>query len=463
MTSKLLIRFIFLCWSTNLVIGHWSQGNNLQNERNQKPTPTTESVSNNPASCPKDSAMISPCTCSLNKTSRNGKPELSCINFVNGSNAIPLNQVFRKLSDHLDSNGESKRYERLLLVNSQMSNINGSLFHDLQFNYLSIYETNLTMVNSDSFTNMADTLTYLLMKSNRLKTIFSALKQLKNLETLVLNLGDKSFQTIDSKSLVDMPQLKKVTLNGIMNSINSDAFVNLPSLTFLKITNQLESIQNGAFNFTQNNSTNTTDLTIDLSNNKLNENSFEVGFLQLKPEITVKLDLTYNSLSFLPEEVFRPFFEINSDNRLLMKNNKFKCGNCVSYWLIKNITDIQDRLEVNCYQNNQITIWDYDWRTIPYQRCTTNDDCNSLCIGNGYNRSECSSRLLRLNRVCECYDCDFVLCAKYCTKFNLKFMGCSCFALPNIVGTKNYGSNADGNQLLTNECYDNKFFCQCSK
>lgn len=108
---------------------------------------------------------------------------------------------------------------------------------------------------------------------------------------------------------------------------------------------------------------------------------------------------------------------------------------------------------------------------IPFQRCQTGKDCVQFCADYGYNRSECSTtskrfQTFRLNKFCECHDCDFVQCATYCTKNNLKFIGCSCFSLPALVGQGNYPSIQaiiDSNQLLTNECYDNKFFCQCSK
>ena len=103
-----------------------------------------------PSTCPVDTSLIAPCTCSLNKTSKNGLPELSCVNF-NGSDLIQLDQIFKNLTDYIHANGDSSEYERLLLVNSRTSSINESIFHGLQFRYLSIYETNLTTVTDDSF------------------------------------------------------------------------------------------------------------------------------------------------------------------------------------------------------------------------------------------------------------------------------------------------------------------------
>lgn len=84
----------------------------------------------------------------------------------------------------------------------------------------------------------------------------------------------------------------------------------------------------------------------------------------------------------------------------------------------------------------------------------------------GYNSSECGTKGLRLSRICQCSNCDVLLCATYCTKHALKFVGCSCLVFPSAVGYSSgsgLGSSADNTQLLTNECYDNKFYCQCSK
>ena len=67
---------------------------------------------------------------------------------------------------------------------------------------------------------------------------------------------------------------------------------------------------------------------------------------------------------------------------------------------------------------------------IPLQRCTVNEECVQFCNSQGYNKSDCSTRLLRLNRLCECSECDFVKCAVFCTTKNLKFVGCNCFNLP---------------------------------
>ena len=105
---------------------------------------------NFPATCP-DLATISPCTCSMNKTSKSGLPEVSCINLDDGASTIPLNQVFQNVSEYLDQNGESKEYERLLLVNSKTTALNQSLFHGLKFRFLSVYETNLTTVEATTF------------------------------------------------------------------------------------------------------------------------------------------------------------------------------------------------------------------------------------------------------------------------------------------------------------------------
>lgn len=353
---------------------------------------------------------------------------------------------------------------------------------------------------------MADSVTYLLFKGDRVSTVFPALQPLSNLSILIFNLGLHSFQKIPQNALNNMPKLQRVTMNGVANSIEAFAFVNLPSLNLLKITNQLESIATDAFvirgdnssdngqsgnhsswnnggqndnqtttsrpsnnnwnnnrrqtdryetttrdsfnninfgdsnnnndnsnnnwnnrqqtdqqttttqrsSFNNNNNNNNNqdnsnwnngrqtdqqetttrssnnnrenrnnnnrdnrsnrdnqteeegdpiiqEVTLDLSNNKLDENSFEAGFIRLDSGMNITLDLSYNWIKYLPEDVFSSFFAINGANRIVLMNNKFECGDCKSHWIIRNSSSIRGRLEVNCYMNNQLTIWNYDW------------------------------------------------------------------------------------------------------
>lgn len=574
--------------------------------------------SSSTATCPLDRTLISPCTCSNNKTSKNGLPEISCINFDGSSGQIPLDRIFRNLSNYLAANGQQAEFERLLLVNSQTNSINETLFHGLEFRYLSVYETNLTDIGPASFYDMEDTMQYLLIKGDRLQNVFPSLPRLKLLTTLILNLGTSSFERIPRNALVNMPALQRVTMNGVVNVIERNAFVNLTALQLIKVTNQLERIESDAFvieyaeegaeayspapngslttteayndpwsmprsadpnqssdnqvnrngsssgseennnnndnnedssrnrNFGQNiwadreadtsssssteassttegrrvypysgdvrrnedennngntggdqrnngdnsrggdmrernnknngnsfgtseessetnrnsnnnanspnsmqesnngrfssresnggggpepspgggrnnlpggpsgpsgggipgggpgmpggrgedipsvgqdtfsstespgNSTSNStespishEVTIDLSNNKLDENSFGAGFIRLVPSLSINLDLTYNWIRYLPEDIFRPFFEVNTANTLQLMNNKFECGRCDSYWIIRNSSLTRDRINVNCYMNSQNSVWNYDW-----SHCNNDTDNN---------------------------------------------------------------------------------------
>ncbi len=94
---------------------------------------------------------------------------------------------------------------------------------------------------------MEDTMEYLLIKGDRLQNIFPALPRLKLLSTLILNLGTSSFERIPRNALVNMPELRRVTMNGVVNVIERHAFVNLTALQLLKVTNQLERIESDAF------------------------------------------------------------------------------------------------------------------------------------------------------------------------------------------------------------------------
>lgn len=208
-------------------------------------------------------------------------------------------------------------------------------------------------------------MTYLQIKSERLlQSSLNALASLTALQTLELNLGLKSMKIISGGSqysLANLPALQQITLNGVVSSISSGSFVNLTALKVIKITNNLETIESEAFVFRDFESdADHQEVQVDLFNNRLNERSFAVNFIRLKPSLTISLNLTTNRLRYLPEEVFRPFFEANSANQLQLLNNPFECGRCESYWVVGSRSLIGSRLSVSCGQSKQ-SVWDYDW------------------------------------------------------------------------------------------------------
>lgn len=207
---------------------------------------------------------------------------------------------------------------------------------------------------------MRNSLEFLFFKGNRLTTsIFTALGRADNLKYLVLNLGTNSFKTMHYNSLANMADLRIVRINGVVTNLASGAFSNLPSISQIKITNQLEEIAEGAFTFSQTNQT--MNVSIDLSSNKLDETSFAQNFIDIRPNINIDLDLTSNLLRYLPENVFKPFLEANSVNQLTVVNNRIDCGRCESYWLVVDREAFEDQVEVNCNGNQQSSIWDHDW------------------------------------------------------------------------------------------------------
>ncbi len=209
-------------------------------------------------------------------------------------------------------------------------------------------------------------MTYLQIKSERLQqSVFKALAPLTALQTLEFNLGLKSMKIISGDaqpSLANLPALRQVTLNGVVSSIGSGAFVNLTGLKVIKVTSNLEAIESDAFVFRDFKEEVAQEVQVDLFNNRLDERSFGVGFIRLQSSLTISLNLTANRLRYLPEEVFRPFFEANSVNRLQLLNNPFECGRCESYWVVESRSLIGDRLSASCGTTKQ-SVWDYDWST----------------------------------------------------------------------------------------------------
>lgn len=160
-------------------------------------------------------------------------------------------------------------------------------------------------------------------------------------------------------TLVNLPQLQSITFNSVLNTISTNAFVNLTSLKVLKITNNLEKIETDAFVIRSEDEDQVQEVSLDLSTNRLDESSFATAFIRLIPSLSVSLNLTGNRLRALPENVFRPFFEVNSVNRLQLLNNPFECGRCESYWIFGSLA--KDRLSISCGKSSDKSVWDYDW------------------------------------------------------------------------------------------------------
>ena len=152
---------------------------------------------------------------------------------------------------------------------------------------------------------------------------FERLEQLRIAEMFPI-LQDRAF----SENLTSLTRLEL-----IITELNGSPFYNLPNLKTLDLKyGNISYISSNTFKFKDRKADS---LFIMLSGNKLNGSSFEIGaFMNISG--SVDLDLSYNQITYLDEQVFAPFLNAHQDNKINLYKNPMNCSDCRSYWVFKN-------------------------------------------------------------------------------------------------------------------------------
>lgn len=299
-----------------------------------------------------ESVNYGPCQCNQ---LQDGQTELQCIESFDNQQA--LEDYFKQLSSKI-TNEDDRKITKLLISNNKLTFLGDDTFALIQFNELQIDEVNLTTVEADCFKAMSSQLLSVSIKSNRLSTlIFQALDQATNLETLILNLGLRSFRTFGPELLDKrLAKLTKININNIATTIESKAFGNLLALSEISIKNELITIKDEAFDFRGH--PETKQIKLDLSNNKLDELSLFEDFALIDSSVVLELDLQSNRFKVIPTSL-QSIISANKENRVLMLNNPIDCTNCENIWVVNNVTR-QEQLKANCRQGD-VTVFEFDW------------------------------------------------------------------------------------------------------
>lgn len=207
---------------------------------------------------------------------------------------------------------------------------------------------------------MSNDLKVLSIKSFSLGTsIFSAIQPVTSLTSLQLNLGLKSFKTLPANSLVNLVNLENVLLSGVCSTLSTGSIANLPSLASLTILNQLATIESNAINLLSSNVPQQT--VINLSNNRLDNSSFQEDFLSANSSRTITLKVFQNfDLKTLPQSL-RSFFNSNRENRLVLGSDTLVCGDCNSYWAVNELNGYRSQMEGVCRGSSSTSLWEYNW------------------------------------------------------------------------------------------------------
>jgi hypothetical protein len=146
---------------------------------------------------------------------------------------------------------------------------------------------------------------------------------------------------------------------GTIKTISNYSFYHLNNLKSIDLgSSKIDHIPAHAFDFKK-----SSDATLDLnlSNNHLNGSSFERdAFLNAKRPMHI--NLRRNSIKFLDEVIFEPFFSLNSNNTIDLELNFLTCGDCRNFWLIRDNYKFKNRIigNIECMKNGFLdkSFWD---------------------------------------------------------------------------------------------------------
>ena len=298
--------------------------------------------------CPDDSVELPGCKCRQTRD-LNSLPELIC-----DAKDVNVEWIIQTLNNY--SNGEIYPFESLQWENGVPVKLEENFFGNVTFRKLQIgtplHYSFVVHLNPKAFLGpIRDEIIWLGIRSYELTNdndLYKAIAILPNLEYLAVEgrylttVPSNAFNKDCTKDMCKLSKLKKINFTeGIYESfifvtkLEREAFYNLPSVEEINLKPQdVMFIGDNAFSSPV---AINKKLRIDLSlqwNRKFTPQSFS-RFSLSDFNRQVELDLYGNPyISYLPEEVFRPFLEENPNNsiRLGMKMN---CS-CDMYWLYSN-------------------------------------------------------------------------------------------------------------------------------
>ncbi|CAF1549655.1 unnamed protein product [Rotaria sp. Silwood1] len=332
--------------------------------------------------CPPNS-IIEPCSCVLTIPSHTyllyndfepetiyiEKKSIVCEHIYNLS--FDIQKIFFNLNSYLNNN--ETNFDNFLLYNTSIQYIPKDVFYNITFKSL-MFQDNilLTIIDEYAFYNSKDyievfeTLNTNLSDSN---TIFSILRQFQNLRRISMhndrltNIPDYAF---NHTNLINIWfGLENRRTNQPIKSIGQYAFYNVPNLRFLRIFSPYL-IQINKYSFAQHIrlSSNTT-LGIYIGGQLLNSTSFPLTSLSRFRNRRIYLRLYFTNITYLDENIFQPFLEINPFSIIDMhsSNIHFQCD-CQSAWIQHDYSRNVDELENRVYGYK---CWSYD-----FSNCTLN-------------------------------------------------------------------------------------------
>lgn len=323
--------------------------------------------------CPPAGTIV-PCKCSAWHDPATD-PQVDLVCESEEVNETSLAVAMRSLVNYGNQTNQSLIViDNLHLVQTAIKRLDSELtFDGLLFKNVDLASNlNLTYVRPQVFGSSRLTLRTLSItnspigsNSGHLDQLFDGLKDLVNLESLLLNENDLkviplgAFNSANGTKLLANLTLLDLSRN-LIETIEPLAFKSLGRLNRLTLdNNQLTLIKNSTFTiveldqvtFEEDNS-----LIVSLRNNNLTAASFEpLAFDGIK-RTYVTIYLSSNQIDTLPEVIFRPFLDKN-DTTLALWQNAFKCD-CRLQWLLDGSAQYLHRVHgITCPDDREI--WDY--------------------------------------------------------------------------------------------------------
>ena len=253
---------------------------------------------------------------------------------IDGDKVINLSLINQTINNLTN---DSIFFDELTICNINIRIIQSKTFEKISFGKITIEDeaVNLNDVHFDAFDVGANSVKHLEIQ-NQMPAIQSTnnlidfLNSFKNIEDIYI-----TSPKIISGSL-KLPQLAFLIIDGSnsrfakLEFIDDFVFQECEKLKFIDISyNKLNKITNNLFNF-KNQSNDV--LTLKLNNNQLNEASFEsLSLLNFKRP--VELILNHNQIRYLDENVFKTFLDLNTSNKIDLNDNKFEVNNPKNRWL----------------------------------------------------------------------------------------------------------------------------------
>ncbi|CAL4088669.1 unnamed protein product, partial [Meganyctiphanes norvegica] len=310
--------------------------------------------------CP-NAEDIAPCICSANVSGAGDfRQEMKCANI---SDSEELTRIFQ-------STMPVTNFTSLYIHDSDISGLHNGVFGDVTFEEVDIECHSLNAVEEDVFINMWPTLIHLniyhgILEDFPYKTLVNS-KSLTSLNVYSNNIGvilpisNSNLEWI-SISYNPITELPKGTFQELphlyafqishtnISELPDDFLCGNDDLAWVDLSfNNIQHISSGTFNITS------SDLSlIELGHNSITSLDVDAFIFPASREGLLMLNLFFNNISVLPEEVWRPLLE--QDVQIDLFENNLDCG-CDIAWLVLDDSLMQShRLNrAQCYNGTSI-------------------------------------------------------------------------------------------------------------